>query len=105
MRTAKNCAARASLCSFWQPVICNVGQPRHRHRISRAKQQRIKFKSGRVGEAWSPDYSASWQRVGQFGWCLNERSSRRARLRPDAASSLLQKLAARAYWEMMSFWV
>jgi len=60
---------------------------------------------GRVGEAWSPNYSASWQRVGQFGWCLNERLSRLARLRTDAASSLLQKLAARAYRERISFWL
>jgi hypothetical protein len=34
-----------------------------------------------------------------------ERSSRLARLRQDAASSPLQKLAARAYREMIGFWV
>jgi len=33
-----------------------------------------------------------------------ERSSRLARLRPDAASLLVHKLAARAYRERIGFW-
>ena len=34
--------------SYKMASYAGVGQPRHRHRISRARQQGIKFKSGRA---------------------------------------------------------